>query len=255
VSVLIGFGDVPGLINIVAKMGALKLDEVEEIHMAAGGNNVRFLAPAMERLWQNVWSDPYVYQDGKYVPVPACSGRESIPLPGVDEELPVMASVNLPLVTLPRFFPGVKLVTFKTGIGPAESGNDLIASLFKWGFNSREPIEVKGVKVAPADFAPAFLGSAAHASAMSIGTRPVVSGYQVRVTGKKNKQAASFTYQFRDTRAAMTQSICVLAAEMLLEGKISQKGILAAEAVEPEPFIQMALKNGIVMREVAEMFL
>ena len=254
ISVLVGFGDVPGLINTVARYGSDKLDEVEDILLAAGGNRYPFLTgAAFERIWRNMHGPPvHGYRDGRFVERQACGDREMITLPGLPGEFEVMNCNLAPVYTLPRTITGVKQVTCKAGMSPPEVGNDLFARLFQWGALTHEPLLVKGTSVKPSDFTLAFLASPAHASAINLAKLPVMGGMYVRVRGKKNGGPAQFTYSYRDTKFVLIEKICTLAAEMLACNEIKARGVLAPEALDPKPFLKLALENGVVMRETEE---
>ena len=255
VSLLIGFGDTPGLVNILARYGADKLDTVEEIHIGGGGTPSKGLA-GMARIWHNVISDPaLIYKDGQVVEVPARGDKELIQVPGLEEPFEVMSARHTEVLTIPRFIPDVKLVTYKVGFYPKDISNDIFCTFFDWGLDSLEPIDVNGSGVAPADFALAFSISPAHRQALGRDKIPLISGFQVRVNGVKDGKAAQYTYRFRDPEVQMTQITLTRGVNLLLSGGIDQKGILAPEALDPEPFISRALERGMIIQEVQEVFL
>ena len=254
ISALIGFGDTPGMVNIFARHGADQLDEVHEIHIGAGGSGGgRKGLVGLSRVWHNVISDPaLVYRDGQVHEVPARADKELIWVPGVDEPMEVMSARHTEVLTLPRFIPGVKLVTYKVGFFPKEKANDVVCTMFDWGMNSMKPIDVNGVPVVPADFALAFLVSDAYAQAVGLDAVPFLIGYQVRVTGTKNGKAAQCMYRFRDTQVALTQTTLAAGVKMLLKGEVSERGVIAPEGLNPEPFITAALAHGMILQEIKE---
>lgn len=261
ISALICFGDIPGMGSLVARHGINKLDDVTEIHIASGGGRYRFPLVGIDRLWRNIFSMPVIYRDGEFIQVEAFSDPEIIQPPGSAPFKVVLA--NLPTtVTMPHAIPGVKLVTFKSGMGPDDIGTDLMATLFKWGMDSAEPIDVKGVKVAPVDFGIAFLASDAHSGAIGLLNRDlndvsgtVYNGFQFKIIGRKNGQEARCLIGYNDTRYCMTESTCWLAAELLVQGEIRQKGVVVPEALDPQPFLAMAKQNGVIIRETIEQML
>ncbi len=237
ISALICFGDIPGMGSLVARYGVNKLDEVSEIHLAAGGGRYRFPLVGIDRLWRNIFSRPVIYKEGQFVMVEPFSDPEIIQPPGSAAFKVVLA--NMPTtVTMPHAIPGVQLVTFKSGMGPDDIGTDLMASLFKWGMDSAEPIDVKGVKVAPVDFGIAFLASDTHSGAIGLLNRDlndvsgtVYNGFQFKIIGRKNGQEAR----------------CLIGYK--------QKGIVVPEALDPMPFLAMAKQNGVIIRETVEQIL
>jgi saccharopine dehydrogenase-like NADP-dependent oxidoreductase len=124
--------------------------------------------------------------------------------------------------------------------------------MFDWGMNSMKPIDVNGVPVVPADFALAFLVSDAYAQAVGLDAVPFLIGYQVRVTGTKNGKAAQCMYRFRDTQVALTQTTLAAGVKMLLKGEVSERGVIAPEGLNPEPFITAALAHGMILQEIKE---
>jgi saccharopine dehydrogenase (NAD+, L-lysine-forming) len=254
ISVLIGFGDTPGMVNIFARRGADQLDEVHEIHIGAGGSGGgRKGLAGLSRVWHNVISDPaLVYRDGQVREVPARQDKELIWLPEFDEPMEVMSARHTEVLTLPRFIPGVKLVTYKVGFFPKAKANDVVCTLFDWGMNSQEPIDVQGVPVVPAEFALSFLVSAAYAQAMGLDKVPFIIGYQVRVIGTKNGRPAQVIYRFRDTQVSLTQTTLAAGVKMMLRGEVTARGIIAPEGLNPEPFIAAALSRGMILQELQE---
>jgi saccharopine dehydrogenase-like NADP-dependent oxidoreductase len=259
IAVCISFGDIPGIANIVTRYGANKLDEVEEIHIAAGGGRYRFPLVGIERLWRNIFASPVIYKDGKFVEVEPFSDPEVIQ-PPISAPFEVVVA-NMPTtLSMPTVFPKAKVVTFKTGMAPKDIGNDMLHLMFKWGFNSMEPIDVKGSKVTPADFAIAFLASDVHSKAIGLLDRAtndvsgtVYGGHQIRVTGKKNGHPARCTLGLWDPNYCMVESTCAFCAEQLATGAIKQKGVLVPEALDnPDPFMKMARLKGCVIRESFE---
>jgi len=252
VPVLIGFGDTPGLVNVLARYGADKLDAVEEIHIAGGGTAAKGLA-GMERIWHNVISDPaLIYRDGRVLEIPARGDKELIQVPGVTEPFEVMSARHTEVLTIPRFIPGVKLVTYKVGFFPKQIANDIFCTFFDWGLDSPEPIDVKGTPVVPSDFALAFSISDAHVKAVGRDKVPLVSGFQVKVIGTRDGKPARYVYRFRDPKITMTQITLARGVNMLIRGEIKQKGIIAPEALEPAPFITRALERGMIIQEIKE---
>jgi saccharopine dehydrogenase (NAD+, L-lysine-forming) len=251
ITVLIGFGDTPGIINIVARYAADQLDQVDEIHFAAGGSAGYHVAEGVERIWKKVINDPaIIYREGQLIEVPACTEKEYIRLvAGVAEEFEVMLAKQPMVLTVPRHIPGIREVTYKIGFTPTALGNDITCALRGWGMDSEVPIEVKGSRIKPVDFAAAFLASDAHVQRLKLKEQPLLSGLFVRALGSKNGQPMSLIYQLRDPQASLTQCTCATAARLLAEGEIDLKGVLAPEALNPQPFLQMAIGEGITVEE------
>lgn len=255
-AILIGFGDFPGIANFFARKGADSMDQAEEITIATTARmRTRIGTAAMSRVWQNTFAGTaIVWQDGQLIEVEARGGKEIIELPDGGSYEVMLARLSQ-AVTLPRHISGLKRVVCKAGLGSKEIGNDILCALFNWGMNSTESIDVKGVKVAPADFAVAFLESDAHYQAVGMGRDITTGGNMICVTGLKNGKPASYVCSYIDAGMRNTERTCALAANMIARGLIQQAGVLAPEALEPEPFIKHALQAGTVVREVISQYI
>jgi saccharopine dehydrogenase-like NADP-dependent oxidoreductase len=256
VAVLVGFGDFPGIANFFARRGADSMDQAEEITVATtAGMRTRIGAAAMNRVWHNTFAGPaIVWQNGRYLEVEARREKELIELPGGGSYEVMLARLSQ-AVTLPRHIHGLRRAVCKAGLGSKELGNDILCTFFDWGMNSPESIEVKGVKVAPVDFAIAFLESDAHAQAIGIGRQSTHGGNMVRVTGLKKGKPARYMCTYIDAGMVNTERTCALAATMLADGSIRQAGVLAPEALDPTPFIHHAALAGTIIREETSQYM
>ena len=254
VTVLIGFGDTPGIINIFARHAADQLDQVEELHFAAGGSAGFHNADGVERILKKIISDPAViYRQGALTEAPACTEKERIRLvAGVDEEFEVMLARQPMVLTIPRHIAHVREVSYKIGFTPTALGNDIVCALRNWGMHSNVPIDVKGQQVIPLEFTAAFLASDAHVKLLKLRDLPMLSGFHVRARGRKDGKPVSITYRLRDAKGTLTQSTCACAAHLLVDGKIPLKGVLAPEALNPKPFIEMAHREGLMIEESSD---
>jgi len=131
--------------------------------------------------------------------------------------------------------------------------------MFNWGFDSDQPIDVKGQQIAPKDFAIAFLASDVHNAAIGLLNRPLndvsgtqYGGYEFRILGKYKNQPSKLTIGFYDTYFNMTEVTCAFAAEQLARGLITKKGVVIPEEVDPLPFIEMSRQKGVLLRETFE---
>jgi saccharopine dehydrogenase-like NADP-dependent oxidoreductase len=160
-------------------------------------------------------------------------------------KLEVMSVVHTQLATFPHAFPGVRLVTCKSGMSPPGTGNDVLRRILEWELDSTETLSVGGTSIRPADFIAAFLSSPTHAKAI----RPQLerySAFQVTVKGRKKGQLVSKTYTCHDPKVLATTRTCALAAEMLARGDFGP-GVVTPESINPDPFINQALSWGMVI--------
>jgi saccharopine dehydrogenase-like NADP-dependent oxidoreductase len=253
VTMIPGCGYDPGLINMLAFHASRGMDTVEEVHFAGAEQFAVALCPkeAIDAIL-DIFGVPFIYRDGRYVDVAPGSGTEEVEMPGLDSKLEIMAAQHTPLVTIPRAFGGVRLVTYKMGMSPIATGNDIWRRILEWGLNSKEKVDVKGVKVAPCDFIAAFFASPSHARAI----RPNLKFWSVRrvlVKGTIGGANLIRSYACHDPKVVATERTCALAAEMLVSGVISQKGVVIPENIDAEPFLRQALGWGMVIQETEEL--
>jgi saccharopine dehydrogenase-like NADP-dependent oxidoreductase len=152
---LVGCGGSPGVTNILTRYICDKLDRVDEIHIRLGR---RLLTDSAEVVkgWVPTWSpfralwgyavEPTVFEDGEYKKYPVYSKCENYTFPQPVGTIPLVYHQHQEPITLPYFIgKGIKYCDFKYTMDKE------VGTLIKTGFASSEPIDVKGVKVAPRD--------------------------------------------------------------------------------------------------------
>lgn len=263
-------GKTPGITNLLAKYASTQLDTVDTIRVLS---TLDVISDEFLLMWYPLWNvmgfDPktektQVYEDGEWKKVPALSGEEIYEFPG-DTQGPVTLylSNHGEVQTLPRYIQGVKYVEFKHGqhIFPALK---VLAELF----GSRKPITVKGVQVVPADVMEAVIPP------VSILPEKIASGIVkdaysccvVEVKGKKRGVETKYTLSSpMDQKACqshlpgsqpesiMVGTPSVIAASMLVEGKIKERGVMSPEALDAQPILRRLITDvGIEIREKVE---
>ena len=120
------------------------------------------------------------------------------------------------------------------------------------GLDSTEPVDVKGVKVAPRDVVAAVLPDPAHLGDRITGK--TCAGTHVR--GEKDGRPREvYLYQVADNEACMrehgVQAVVwqtavnpVVAMELLSEGIWQGAGVLGPEAFDPDPFLERLAAYG-----------
>jgi len=152
---LIACGGTPGVTNVLVRYACDKLDRVDEIRIKVGG---KILGEPDEVVsaWDPGWSPeialmdyagkPVVFEDGKYKEYPPFSECEEYNFPEPVGPILICHHNHEESLTLPRFIgKGIKYCDFKYPLDPTAG------AFIKMGFASAEPIDVKGVKVAPMD--------------------------------------------------------------------------------------------------------
>ncbi|RLI39948.1 hypothetical protein DRO69_13600, partial [Candidatus Bathyarchaeota archaeon] len=148
---LLNAGSSPGITNVLAAHAADKLDRVDAIRIRIFDNVeskeiVSTWSPKV--MWDDMATEPVVYENGKYKKVPLFSGEEIYNFPDPIGPQTVYAHVHEEPVSLPRFIDkGLRYVDLKLGTPDMP----IVKFVVQLGFLDEEPVEVGGVKVAPRD--------------------------------------------------------------------------------------------------------
>jgi saccharopine dehydrogenase (NAD+, L-lysine-forming) len=247
-SLCIGFGSMPGFTNVIVKYAADKLDEVDDISLYwlytlndTGGAGV--IAHMFHALQGNVPQ----FLNGELVAVPAGSGVEEVEFLEPFGRCEVYYIGHPEPITIPRYIKGVKNVVNKAGVMPAW-GNQLFRDLMQHGFVSEEPILVEGVPVAPQKFIAEFMLNSPtfKEEVAEWRTEP---GKTI-VKGKKNGRPVTYIYESSGRMAPGTGIPASICAQMLGQGEITAKGVVAPEGcVDPRQFLTKFAEVGFVLHE------
>jgi len=259
---LISIGEDPGMSNVFAKYIAEKLDTVEEIRIRDGyqiiSDDIIFtFAPDIaieECIYKSI-----IYENGEFKRVPSMTGEEVYEFPEPVGPLKVYYANHEESMTLPLFLgKKVKYVDFKIAL--SEEEKQMIKILWKLGLTSREPIEVKGVKVVPMDVILACIRPPAE-------LEPNFEGHEMIVTdviGEKDGEKVQYivysymshkeAYEKYGTHATayMTGTPVAAAAIMLARGEITRRGVFPAECLDANRFLQQVQKMGIKINEIVK---
>jgi saccharopine dehydrogenase (NAD+, L-lysine-forming) len=254
---LVGIGVEPGLSDVFARYAADHLfAEIDEVDVRDGANLAvegYDFAPTFS-IWTTIeecLNPPLVWERerGWYTTEPF-SEPEVFDFP---EGIGPLECVNVEheeVVLVPRWVE-CKRVTFKYGLG--EEFIDVLKTLHKLGLDSKEPISVRGVEVAPRDVLaaalpdPATLGDRMHGK--------TCAGTFVSGTGKDGAPRASYLYHVADNERTMreygSQAVVlqtalnpVVALELLAAGTWNGSGVLGPEAFDAVPFLELLAAYG-----------
>ncbi|MCS7010351.1 MAG: saccharopine dehydrogenase NADP-binding domain-containing protein [Anaerolineales bacterium] len=247
---LIGMGMDPGVSDIFAKYAAKHLfDEIDEIGIRDGAalqtEGYEF-APTFS-IYDTIeeCTDPALIwqRDKGWYQVEPFSEPELFPFPEGIGPMEVVNVEHEEVVLIPRWIRCNK-VTFKYGLG--EKFIQVIRTLKMLGLHRREPVNVKGIQVAPLDVVAALLPDPAKLGPKMSGKTCVGTW----VTGWKDGQRRSvYLYQVMDNQEAMQkygiQAVSlqtaigpVIGLELLAKGIWQGKGVLGPEAFDPDPFLE-----------------
>ncbi|MGE5123954.1 MAG: saccharopine dehydrogenase family protein [Acidobacteriaceae bacterium] len=246
---ILGNGMDPGVSDIFAKYASLELfDEVDEIGIRDGAalevKGYEF-APAFSLLdaIEECTNPPIVWEKERgWYEIPAFEKVEIFNFPEGIGPLEVVDVEHEELVLIPRYIRCNK-VTFMYGLG--DKFINVIKVIKMLGMQRKEPINVKGVMVAPIEVVAACLPPPASLGDKMSG-KTCVGAW---VTGLKDgKQRQVYIYQSTDNEESMRNYGCqavslqtgtgpVITMELLAEGAWKGRGVFGPEAFDPRPFM------------------
>jgi saccharopine dehydrogenase (NAD+, L-lysine-forming) len=243
---LIGMGSSPGATNIIGKQAYEMLDETQSIDIfhAHGGEPFEGEGVIGHR-FHCMTIDCPMFLDGelKYVKYFEPSGialRQSFEFP-ILGEVPLYPYPHPEQVTMPRYL-NVRQVTNKGSVVPNEYYN-LTRDLCGLGLSSKEPIDVKGVKLAPYDFAVAYIIRERERIIKETNFGSQKGCVSVVVKGKKDGKYKEYRFHLASQSQALGEGTGIPAAMgaiLMQEGKIQAKGVLPPEAcMKPADFIEL----------------
>ena len=247
---LINTGSSPGVMNVLARHAADKLDQVDEIKIRYTGfmKTKEFISLwSPETAWADMAEKPFLFENGELKRVPPFSGQEVHVFPSPFGSQTVVHHHHEEVVTLPRFIgKGLKYVDFKMGDA------DILTAKAIWelGLLNDKLIDVKGVKVAPRDF---FLSLIPQPLTMEEVERKIMEGTLidaaecgvVEVTGEKAGKKVRCTYEWPTLGIREANKIipgvtqesyatgvpAAIFARMLGKGEIKTLGVIAPECL------------------------
>ncbi|MGA8037705.1 MAG: saccharopine dehydrogenase C-terminal domain-containing protein [Candidatus Acidiferrales bacterium] len=254
-----GMGGAPGITNVMARALANPMDRVDAIKVFNAGADVqKYDSPiaysfSIATILDELTMPPIHFVGGKYVAKPMLSEPEPGTFPQPIGKIELRHSIHSELGTLAESFrkKGVKEVFFKINYDPKLVS--LVRSLAEAGFTSTEPIEARGVKVAPKDVLLALMQNNAPRK-----TPLDVEALRVVVTGKVGKKRVGSAMEMwaDNTTRPMLSAVArdtgfplAIAAVMHGRGEIPGSGVQAPETVvPPEPFFRELKKRGFTFK-------
>lgn len=271
-SALINTGSAPGLVNVIARNAADKLDDLEciDIYIYDGIWTNRFIPFwwSPETAFGDMAAEPIMYENGEYKQVPPFNNPEMIDFKGVGPRRMVDHEHEEP-VTFGLFFKGLKRANFKYG-GPA---CELAESFYKMGLLGTDPVEVKGTKIVPLDLVcqltpPAPSNPETIREALSEGMALEEGASLVRVQGRISGNpvcldnyinAPGLTESFENHgithESFLTGQSAFLFTKLFVNDKISDKGVFPPEVLDANArayYLKEAAGLGITVDEIVE---
>ena len=269
---VIACGGTPGVTNVLIRYVCDKLDRVDKIRLVAGGKPLEEPEDIVEA-WDPGWSpdvaiddyaaEPVVFEDGEYKHYPPFSGAEEYRFPDPVGQLLVSWHIHEEAITPPRFLgKGVRYVEFKYPV------DKIAGALVKLGLASYDPMEVKGVKVAPRDVLLKLVRRPVNAFLTedegSVTAPPRYCWFEViEVEGSKAGEKIKFKltqggteddveerlkmYRRLGTTRVFVAAPAIVAAKMCVEGDAG-RGVIAPECLNPVKFLRKMADMGVPIK-------
>ena len=153
ISAVLGIGSAPGLTNVLAKLGADRLDRVESIDLVDGaieeGGGEFGLPYSAETIIDEFTLPAMTFEGGKLREVPAGSGVVQWDFPEPLGTMPAIYTLHSEPATLPKTIPGVRDVRWRLALPPKV--HDGFALLTSIGLAGEDPVETRSGTVVPRD--------------------------------------------------------------------------------------------------------
>jgi saccharopine dehydrogenase-like NADP-dependent oxidoreductase len=254
---LAGIGVEPGLSDVFARYAADHLfADIDEVGVRDGADLVidgHGFAPTFS-IWTTIeecLNPPLVWEkDRGFYTTEPFSEPELFEFPGGIGKIECVNVEHEEVVLVPRWV-DCRRVTFKYGLG--DEFIEILKTLHKLGLDSKEPVDVRGARVAPRDMLAALLPDPATLGDQMEGR--TCAGTLVTGTGKDGAPRAVYLHHIVDNAEAMakdhSQAVVwqtalhpVVALELLAEGVWSGAGVLGPEAFPAAPFLDALADYG-----------
>jgi saccharopine dehydrogenase-like NADP-dependent oxidoreductase len=258
-----GMGSAPGIVNVLARAGADRLDRVDEIHVVVGttdhtarsGTLLLDTSYSLQTVLDEASRPAALFARGALRFVPPLSGAHAVDFPQpVGRQYPA-CTLHSELATLPRSFrrQGVREVSFRIAF-PSDLG-DRLRFVHALGLTGTEPIVVAGTRIVPRDVLIALLSRSPRPA--RIGPRAEYEVLRVTLRGRRAGRTVEDVLDCHvpgmpawdvgvdiDTGAPPS-----IVAQMLVADAIGARGVLPPEGtVPPAPFFRELRRRGMFIR-------
>ena len=237
ITAVIGMGNSPGISNLLGKFAAENLlDETDSIDIfhTHGGEPLEGEGVIGHR-FHCMTIDIPMFLDGeltyvKYFEPDGIALRQTFEFPLIGE-VPVYPYPHPEQITMPNYIK-TRQVTNKGSVIPNEY-YDLTRELCRLGLSHREPLDVKGMKVIPYDFAVAYIIAQREKILKETNFGTQRGCLSVVVKGKKDGKYREYRFHMASKSEALGEGTGIPAAMgviLMQQGKISAKGVMPPEA-------------------------
>ena len=266
ITAIVGMGSAPGVTNLQARLACDRLERVESIRIYDGIYNPQISADdpltwgySIQTILDEVSQNPIVFRDGDWQTVAPLSELEYFAYRAPLGYAANHHSLHSEVATLPISFrdKGVREVFFKINFfGYPEPMLRKIAFLCELGFAGREPIAMRGGRIAPRD---ALLAVLAQRPPMPPASpEQLAASYKdmsVEVSGARDGQPVTVRVDVESWARPewgvsggnlVTGVAPSIVAQWLADGTISERGVLPPEVGVPaRPFFKALEQRGI----------
>jgi saccharopine dehydrogenase (NAD+, L-lysine-forming) len=243
ITALLGMGSSPGVTNMLAAYAATELlevcDSIEMFHIHGGEPNE---GPGVIGHRFYCMSNPIpVFLDGEaklVKPEDSASLEEDIEFINLPGKYRVYPYPHPEPITMPMFLKGLKKVTNKGAVLP-EAYYNLTRQIHACGLYSKDPVDVKGQKVIPYDFAIAYLIKERDRILKEVNFGEQRGCVKIVVKGLKKgtKEPRTYIFSLVSEGAGKNQALgeatgipAAFGAMLIHQGKITKRGVLPPEA-------------------------
>ncbi len=257
---LVGMGMEPGISDVFAMHAARGFDRVDEAHVYDGDTGAvegleLFSTWSPVDLLDEMSVPAAVYEDGQLRFLPPMSSSRMFDFPEPVGRLNVFRTNHDETYFLPIGIKTLRHASFNIHID--ERWVQAAETLRKLGLLRNDAIEVRGQRVRPLDVIAAVLPSPVALADRIRG----FAAFVVEVTGTRRgrtERARIWTglsyedaYRRHGTNATayMVGTGGAVAAEMLLEGRVRDKGLVIPEQLDPEDYLDRLRRKGLEFHE------
>ena len=249
VPAILGIGMAPGITNLLARLGADRLETVESVDLVNGSVDPGgFGVPYSPETILDEFAEPaIVFEEGEVREVPPASGGIRWTLPEPMGEMEAVYTLHSELATLPRTIEGVRAVRWRLALPPdVERGFRTLVDL---GLASTEPVDVTSGQVVPRELLLAVLTRLPQPE----GPPADAEATHVRVEGTSEGRPATFlgevvcrpTAEGIGAGAFGTALPIAVAARWLADGRVGPGVHPPETALDPEAFLQDLARDGL----------
>lgn len=258
-SVIPDCGLAPGMVNILGEYGIEQLDEVDSLRIYVGGLPQHPEPPlnyqivySLEGVLDYYTTLSWVLRDGKRTQVKALSELESVKFPEPVGTLEAFHTAGGLSTMADRYEGKIPTMEYKTLRYPGHA--HIMEAIRELGLLGLEPVEVKGVKVAPRDV---FVATAGPRLTKPEG-RDLVA-LRVIVEGKKGGKAKKVGWELIDyfdeehgisSMERTTGYSLSITGQMQVCGEVKQGVHTPDECIPAQKYIASLAERGIKLREL-----